>query len=176
MSRKHTRPTEQPLKRGVSSAAGFALKRLTDAMPDGEKLEELGARAADRLASAGQRGISEAGKRLRSAAVLAQDHPRATASALLGVGVLVGARHPVPTIGLAVGGSLLLAGGLTGLAVRSARPRAIISIGRRPSFWRELAWGAGVGLAVLVFSEGVRVGIRALARARLAAAPRAALP
>jgi hypothetical protein len=82
-------------------------------------------------------------------------------------------RHPLPAIGLAVGGSLLIAGGLTVLAMRSARPRAVISIGRRPSFWRELALRAGVGLATLVLAESARVGIRALARPRPARAQRA---
>jgi hypothetical protein len=103
MSRKHTRAAKQAVK-SVSSVTGSALTRLTDALPDAEDLEELGSRAADRLASAGQRGMAEARKGLRSAANVAKEHPGATAGALLGVGVLVGAVahrafHRTPTLG-----------------------------------------------------------------------------
>jgi hypothetical protein len=85
-------------------------------------------------------------------------------------------RYPHPTIGLAVGGSILLAAGLTALAMGSRRQRAVFYLGRRPSFWREAAWRAGVGLATLALSEGTRLGLRALARPRRAPASGVALP
>jgi ElaB/YqjD/DUF883 family membrane-anchored ribosome-binding protein len=90
MSTQQARTAKQAIKR-VSDATEAVMTRVTDAVPDRKELQRLGSRAADHLASAGERGLAKGRKGLRSAAILVREHPRAAAGALLGAGILVGA-------------------------------------------------------------------------------------